>query len=271
MITFSNCKINLGLNVLRKRADGYHDLETVFYPLPLQDIIEVIRTEQPPVQYSASGIRVDGPPEHNLCLKAYRLLQQQYGLPPIHLHLHKTIPAGAGLGGGSANAAFTLMLLNNKFNLELSTDRLLDLALQLGSDCPFFIVNKPCFAAGRGEILEPVPQVNLSQYTLVIVNPGIHVSTAWAFAQITPGGQAGMLREAVQQPVRTWKDSLVNVFEAPVCHAHPEIGRIREQLYEKGAIYAAMSGSGSTVFGLFDSSPPALDFPATYMVKTISQ
>jgi 4-diphosphocytidyl-2-C-methyl-D-erythritol kinase len=270
VITFPNCKINLGLHVVRKRADGYHDLETVFYPLPMQDIVEVVRSEQPTVQFSTSGITVDGAPSQNLCMKAYDLLKQQFDLPPVQLHLHKTIPAGAGLGGGSANAAFTLRLLNSKFNLGLSTEQLLDLALQLGSDCPFFIINKPCMATGRGEVLEPLELPQLSSYTLVIVNPGIHVATSWAFGQITPGSNGHSIRETVSRPVNTWKDGLVNVFEDPVIKAHPAVGAIKEQLYNKGAVYASMSGSGSTVFGLF-TSEPVLEFSENYMVKIISQ
>lgn len=269
MIIFSNCKINLGLHVARRRADGYHDLETVFYPLPLEDIIEVIRTEQPSVQFNTSGIVVDAAPAQNLCMKAYELLKRSFDLPPVQLHLHKSIPAGAGLGGGSANAAFTLKLLNNKFNLGLSIQQLLDMALQLGSDCPFFIVNKPCIATGRGEILEPVDLSKLASYKIVIVNPGIHVSTAWAFSQVTPRDNGDSIRDVIQQPVDTWKDKLVNVFEGPVFNAHPEVGAIKEHLYNKGAVYAAMSGSGSTVYGLFDNEP-VLDLPEHYMIRNIS-
>jgi 4-diphosphocytidyl-2-C-methyl-D-erythritol kinase len=268
VITFSNCKINLGLHVVRKRTDGYHDLETVFYPLPLQDIVEVVRMEQSPVQFSASGIAVDAPPGQNLCIKAYELVKRSFDLPPVQMHLHKTIPAGAGLGGGSANAAFTLRLLNSKFNLGLSVEQLLDLALQLGSDCPFFIVNKPCMATGRGELLEPVELPQLSSHMLVIVNPGIHIATSWAFAQVNPGTNGHSIREIISQPAETWKHELVNVFEEPVFRAHPAIAAIKDQLYHKGAVYASMSGSGSTVFGLFKSEP-VLEFPEDYMVKII--
>ena len=260
MIIFSNCKINLGLKILRKRADGYHDLETVFYPLPMNDAIEVIRPEQSPVTFSQSGLTIDGEPGQNLCMKAYNLLQRLYDLPPVQLHLHKAVPMGAGLGGGSANAAFTLQLLNRKFNLDLTIDQLLDLALQLGSDCPFFIINKPCIATGRGEFMETIDLSQLRGYILAIVHPGIHISTAWAFSQVTPDKNGHTVRDAISQPVKSWKEILTNDFEAAVFKAHPTIAGIRQALYDKGAIYASMSGSGSAVFGLFEEVP-TLDFP----------
>ena len=216
MLLFSNCKINLGLRVLRKRTDGYHDLETVFYPIPFHDIIEVIRTEQPPVQFDSSGIAIDVAPEHNLCMKAYHLLKRTHDLPPLQLHLHKCIPSGAGLGGGSANAAFTLKLLNAKLNLGLSTEQLLDLALQLGSDCPFFILNKPCFASGRGELFEPVDLSRLRQYRIAIIDPGIHISTAWAFGQLNLKNGNPSIKDIINQPVELWKNELVNDFEEAV-------------------------------------------------------
>ena len=260
MIIFSNCKINLGLRILRKRADGYHDLETAFYPVPLNDAIEAIRTEQPETTFSQSGLAIDGEPGQNLCMKAYALLQRAYELPPVQIHLHKAIPMGAGLGGGSANAAFTLRLLNRKFNLNLTNDQLLDFALQLGSDCPFFIINKPCIATGRGEFLETIDLAYLQAYKLVIVHPGIHISTAWAFSQVKPNDNGHAIKEVITQPVKNWKEVLVNDFEPVVFNAHPEIARIRQTLYDKGAVYASMSGSGSAVFGLFDQLP-TLDFP----------
>lgn len=252
MIIFSNCKINLGLRLLRKRADGYHDLETVFYPIPFNDIIEVTRAEQQPVAFSSSGIELDVAPEQNLCMKAYALLRQSYELPSFQLHLHKNVPSGAGLGGGSADAAFTLKLLNSKFNLGLTTEQLLDLALQLGSDCPFFIINKPCLATGRGELFEPMDLSRLKTYKLVVVTPGIHISTAWAFGRIRIKNDGPSVKEVIAQPVETWKHSLVNDFEEAVFAAHPSIRAIKDNLYAQGAVYASMSGSGSAVYGLFD-------------------
>jgi len=251
VIIFSNCKINLGLRVVRKRNDGYHDLETVFYPVPFHDVIEAIRTENG-MEFTTSGNVIDGKPEQNLCMKAFDLLNRSHNIPPIQLHLHKNIPAGAGLGGGSANGAMTLRLLNNKLNLGLSTDQLLDLSLQLGSDCPFFIINKPCFATGRGEIFESVDLSHVKKYKLVLVNPGIHVSTALAFSKVKPAVPVRSAREIVMQPVATWKDELVNDFEEAVFAEHPAIGQIKQSMYDAGAVYASMSGSGSTVFGLFE-------------------
>jgi 4-diphosphocytidyl-2-C-methyl-D-erythritol kinase len=252
MIIFSNCKINFGLRVLRKRADGYHDLETVFYPIPFNDAIEVIRTEQPPVQFSSSGIELDVAPEHNLCMKAYALLKPLFDLPPFQLHLHKNIPSGAGLGGGSADAAFTLKLLNNKFNLGLSPERLLDLALQLGSDCPFFIINKPCLATGRGELFEPVDLLKLKDYKLAVITPGVHISTAWAFGRLKMKNDGPPIKEVIAQPVASWRDNLVNDFEEAVFEEYPVIQDIKNSFYANGAIYASMSGSGSAVYGLFE-------------------
>jgi 4-diphosphocytidyl-2-C-methyl-D-erythritol kinase len=273
MVSFPNCKINLGLNILRKRTDGYHDLETIFYPLPLYDVIEVVTQPnaiEPDVVFSATGLPVDGDPTHNLCVKAYRLLQQDFPtLPKIRLHLHKAIPMGAGLGGGSADGAFVLQLLNTKYKLGLNQEQLITYALQLGSDCPFFILNQPCFAKSRGEVMERVA-VDLSAYAIVIVNPGIHVSTAKAFAALTPTIPAKTVQAIIQQPIETWKNELVNDFEAPAFALFPAIAEIKQQLYQQGAVYAAMSGSGSTVFGLFDKAQqPDLTFPAGYLVKTL--
>lgn len=252
MLFFSNCKINLGLRVLQKRADGYHDLETVFYPIPFHDVIEVIRTEQAPLQFSTSGIDVNVLPEQNLCMKAYNLLKQKFDLPPLQLHLHKSIPSGAGLGGGSANAAFTLKLLNAKLNLGLTTEQLLDLSLQLGSDCPFFIVNRPCIASGRGEVFEPVNLSRLQQYKIAIINPGIHISTAWAFSKIKIRNDGASIKHIINQPIELWKNELVNDFEEAVFAEHPALPEIKSKLYENGAVYASMSGSGSGMYGLFE-------------------
>jgi 4-diphosphocytidyl-2-C-methyl-D-erythritol kinase len=275
VIVFPNCKINLGLNITRKRSDGFHDLETVFFPLPLHDVLEIIQpatteTQQEDVAFTTSGIPVDGTNENNLCIKAYRLLKKEFpGLPAVQIHLHKAIPIGAGLGGGSADGAFTLKLLNEKFNLNLSTEQLLHYALQLGSDCPFFIINKSCLATGRGELLEPV-SIDLSPYQFILVNPGIQIHTANAFSQVTPTPTVKSTREIIQQPVITWKDELKNDFEEPVFKTHPAISDIKNKLYHAGAVYASMSGSGSTVFGLFKKEEKvALSFPSHYFVKEL--
>jgi 4-diphosphocytidyl-2-C-methyl-D-erythritol kinase len=249
MIVFPNCKINLGLHILRRRADGFHDLETVFYPVPVNDALEVLSPGQ--LQFSSSGIAVPGEVTDNLCLKAWHLLKQDFPeLPAVNIHLHKHIPIGAGLGGGSADAAFMLQLLNDKFSLGLSEEKLVDYAAQLGSDCAFFIRNQPCYATGRGEALEPIA-ADLSGYSLLLVYPGIHVNTGWAFGQITPAVPARQLRESILQPVSEWKTLITNDFEAPVFRAHPVLGEIKEKLYEAGAVYATMSGSGSAMVGIF--------------------
>ena len=272
MILFPNCKINLGLHILRRRDDGFHDLETIFYPVPLQDAIEIIQQPAPPtdIEFTSSGLTVDGSLSDNICVKAYRLLKKDFPeLPAIKLHLHKTIPMGAGLGGGSADGAFTLVLLNRKFNLGLSQDTLLAYALDLGSDCPFFIQNTPSYATGRGENLEGIP-LDLSPYKFVFVNPKIHVNTGWAFAQVQPSAERPSLKEAIKRPVEDWKTLLTNDFEQPIARHHTEIAECKTQLYEQGAVYASMTGSGSTVYGLFKKdSAPTLSFPPHYFVKIV--
>ncbi|MBL0144548.1 MAG: 4-(cytidine 5'-diphospho)-2-C-methyl-D-erythritol kinase [Chitinophagaceae bacterium] len=269
MIAFPNCKINLGLHILNKRGDGFHNLETIFYPIPLNDALEIIPSNSlNEIAYSSSGNKVEGNEEDNLCLKAYRLLKKDFpNLSNIKLHLHKVIPSGAGLGGGSANAAFTLLLLNKKFNLNLSTAQLLNYAVQLGSDCPFFILNKPCLATGRGEVLTEI-NLNLSAYSFVLVNPKIHVNTGWAFSQILPTQPLKSIAAIINQPMDSWKSELVNDFEKPVVEKYPEIKGIKEQLYKQGAIYVSMSGSGSTVFGIFEKGVQfQFAFPQHYFVK----
>lgn len=271
MIVFPNCKINLGLHVVQKRDDGFHNIETVFYPIPLIDALECIRDDKGnDIEFSLSGITLEGNANDNLCVKAYHLLKQNYPLlPAVKMHLHKVIPPGAGLGGGSADGAFALSLLNKKFNLDISEDKLIELAAQLGSDCPFFIRNKSSYATGRGEILEDV-SVDLSSYKIIIVNPGIHISTGWAFSQLTPAALKKDLRKIIAQPITTWKNELINDFEAAVFSQYPEIKLIKESLYNHGALYAAMSGSGSTVFGIFEkTNDTAPSFPAHYFVKKI--
>lgn len=272
MIVFPNCKINLGLHILQKRADGFHDLETVFYPIALQDALEIVQNPSPAsaIQFSASGLKIDSPAEDNICFKAYQLLKKDFPeLPSVKMHLHKVIPSGAGLGGGSSDGAFTLSLLNKKFNLGLSEEQLIYYALQLGSDCPFFIKNKACYATGRGEKLEEI-ELNLSDYKIVLVNPQIHIHTGKAFSKITPSKERTSIREIILQPIENWKELLKNDFEEIVFAEHPEVKTIKEELYRQGAVYASMSGSGSTVFGLFDKNiQPQLNFPKHYFIKQI--
>jgi 4-diphosphocytidyl-2-C-methyl-D-erythritol kinase len=249
MVVFPNCKINLGLNILQKREDGFHDLETFFFPLPWSDALEIIST-QGKTSLATTGF-TSGPNENNLCLKAYYLLKKDFhSITEIKILLHKVIPAGAGLGGGSADAAFALQLLNKKFNLAISERKLENYALQLGSDCPFFLINQPCVASGRGEILERIP-LSLSGYKILLIYPGLHIGTAEAFNGIEPLIPKKRIKEIIQKHVELWREELGNDFEKNVFEKHPELKKIKSDLYEKGALYASMSGSGSTVFGIF--------------------
>jgi 4-diphosphocytidyl-2-C-methyl-D-erythritol kinase len=273
MVVFPNCKINLGLNIISKRNDGFHNLETVFLPVPLKDALEVVQkdTGDAPAEFSATGLPIAGDDKDNLCIKAYLLLKQHFPqLPAIKMHLHKAIPMGAGLGGGSADGAFTLLLLNKKFRLGLTDVQLKQYVLQLGSDCPFFIINKPCFATGRGEQLEEIT-LDLSAYKLLLVNPGVHIGTGWAFSQIKPGAPAKSVREIIQQPIETWKNELVNDFEQPVLNHYPGLQQIKARLYGLGAVYAGMSGSGSSFFSIFGKNQvlSGNNFPGGYFVKEI--
>ncbi|MFL5738825.1 MAG: 4-(cytidine 5'-diphospho)-2-C-methyl-D-erythritol kinase [Flavisolibacter sp.] len=268
MIVFPNCKINLGLQVLQKRTDGYHDLETIFYPLPFQDVLEIIQDKE--TSLTSSGLAMDVSHETNICYKAWQLLKKDYpGLPSVKIHLHKTIPLGAGLGGGSSDGSFTLILLQKKFHLDCPEEQLMEYALQLGSDCPFFIRNRPCFATGRGEKLEEI-MLDLSSYQIILVNPGIHVSTAKVFSKIQPSKKRNSLKEIIQQPIQQWKEQLHNELEDIVFPLHPEIQQIRDELYQQGAIYASMSGSGSSVFGIFNRDVlPQFQFPRHFFVKKV--
>jgi 4-diphosphocytidyl-2-C-methyl-D-erythritol kinase len=277
VVIFPHCKINLGLNVVRKRDDGYHDLETFFLPIPFYDCLEIIQhpgvsgSKENGIQLSHSGIPIPGEASQNLCVRAYHLLRQDFpGLPSIMLHLHKNIPTGAGLGGGSSDGAFTLRLLNTKFRLGISVEKLADYALSLGSDAPFFVQDKPCYGGRRGEALEPF-EVNLPGYSIVLVNPGIEISTAWAFGQIVPQQRVDhIMHDLSEGNPGIWKDKLVNDFEKPVFEKYPEIKLIKEKLYAAGAAYASMSGSGSTVYGFFEGNPPEIEFNPRYFVKSFN-
>ena len=275
MIVFPNSKINLGLRILRKRTDGYHDLETVFYPVGIKDALEIVplalNEHTSSFPFTLSGAEIQGQPTSNLCVRAYKLLRKDFpALPKIKMHLHKTIPSGAGLGGGSSDAAFTLALLNKMFVLGLPEEKLMSYAAELGSDCPFFIINKPCYATGRGEVLEPI-QLDLSAYKIVVVNPGIHIDTGLAFANITPAVPQRTVREIIAGlPFERWKDELVNDFEKLIFPRHPEIADIKDEFYHQGAVYASMSGSGSTVYGIFAADKEIrLNFPAEYFVREV--
>lgn len=264
MIVFPNAKINLGLAINGKRPDGYHSLSTVFYPIQVSDLLEAVRAET--FSFQSSGLPIEGNSEKNLCIRAWKLMASAYDLPPVSLYLHKIIPMGAGLGGGSSDGAFTLSLINRLFELNCPDEQLHRFALELGSDCPFFLVNQPAKATGRGEELVPVELAQLKGKTILLANPGIHISTAWAFGQLDLNKSARDFPAIESVGLEQWKELLLNDFEPVVFNAHPEIKSIRDRFYAMGAVYAAMTGTGSTVYGIFDSLPNnwKQQFPAHY-------
>lgn len=259
MLLFPNAKINIGLDITSKRSDGYHTIETLFYPVGLKDALEFVENHSDKVRLTLSGIPMDPDPSNNLIVKAYHLLAAKKQLPRLDIHLHKAIPFGAGLGGGSSDAAFFLKGLNDYFELELSKAELSALAVLLGADCSFFIENKPSFAAGIGEILEPA-DVNLSGYYLLLVKPPFGVATKEAYAGIRPSVPVNSLAESLKKAPEEWLKLVKNDFEYTVFQSYPEIREIKDRLLEKGAVYASMSGSGSSVFGLFKSEPDPAQF-----------
>ncbi|MBO5627409.1 MAG: 4-(cytidine 5'-diphospho)-2-C-methyl-D-erythritol kinase [Prevotella sp.] len=245
-------KINLGLNVVSKRADGYHDLETVFYPVPIYDEIEI--REATETKFEIKGQPVEGDAEKNLVVLAYRMVAERYTLPPVHIILDKQIPMQAGMGGGSADGAFTIRLLNEQFDLNMSTAEMEQMAARLGADCPFFIQATPAYAEGIGERLSPIP-LDLSRYCMVVVKPPVAVSTREAFGGIKVKRPARNCRDIIMQPIDTWREQLVNDFEDSIFPLYPQLADIKRRLYELGARYAAMSGSGSALFAFFDEAP----------------
>lgn len=257
MVVFPHCKINLGLHVISKRDDGYHNIETCFYPVPWRDVLEIIKSNQ--FSFSQSGLTIPGNAGENLCVKAYQLLQKDFNLTPVQIHLHKVIPTGAGLGGGSSDAAFTLRALNSIFNLNLSQTALKSYAAQLGSDCTFFIDDKPMLASGRGEILSET-SLSLKGKYLVIIKPDIHVSTAEAYSGVRPKQPAQSISKIINEAIPNWKADLSNDFEESVFKNHSSIKEIKAKLYLHGARYASMSGSGAAVFGIFDYPADLHDF-----------
>lgn len=265
MLDFPNCKINLGLSITGRLADGYHSIETMMYPLPLGDMLEIIPSQSGENHFATSGVVIDGDITDNLCHKAWKLLDDIYHIGAVNLHLHKIVPSGAGLGGGSADASFTLKMLNAIFNLGLDEMALSGLAARLGMDCPFFISGKPALATGRGNILEHM-DFSLHGFYIALVKPEIHISTAMAYAGVIPSKKKVPIREIIKEPVGNWKSLLINDFEFSVFKRYPQIGEIKEILYEEGALYAAMSGSGSAVFGLF-RAPVAIrnSFPGCFI------
>ncbi|MDR0660606.1 MAG: 4-(cytidine 5'-diphospho)-2-C-methyl-D-erythritol kinase [Prevotellaceae bacterium] len=255
MLTYPNAKINLGLHIVEKRADGFHNIETIFYPIKgLRDILEIILSKNGKTTLTNTGLLIDTPESSNLCVKAWGLLNKDYAISPVDIYLHKQIPFGAGLGGGSADAAYSLMLLNGLFNLNLSIAALKEYALRLGSDCSFFMENKPILAKGRGERLENI-SLSLKGKYIAIIHPAIRVGTARAYAGAVPKPSDFSLITLPSLPLREWRLYLKNDFEESIFKAYPQIAEIKAKLYEKGAIYAAMSGSGSSVFGVFEELP----------------
>ena len=252
MICFPNAKINLGLNIVSKRTDGYHNIETIFYPINLRDVLEIVPSKEKEGVFKQTGIEIEGDPNSNLVLKAYRLLKEQFNIPEIDIYLRKNIPFGAGLGGGSADAAFMLKLLNDYAELNLSTEQLEAFAAKIGADCPFFIQNKPMFAEGIGNIFTPV-ELSLKGYYMTLIKPDIHVSTQEAYSNVHPQQPSIPIIDIIKKPMDEWNNLLFNDFEESVFSKHPAIRDIKEKLYKSGALYASMSGSGSSVFGIFDT------------------
>ncbi|AHM63361.1 4-diphosphocytidyl-2-C-methyl-D-erythritol kinase [Flammeovirgaceae bacterium 311] len=268
MILFPNAKINLGLNIVTKRKDGFHDIVSCLYPIGWQDVLEVLENKKK-TELKITGLEIPGPggagkEKENLVLRAYELLRKDYNLPPVTVHLHKIIPTGAGLGGGSADAAFMLKAINEMFQLFLDDFILEDYAAKLGSDCPFFVQNKPVIALERGDVFEDI-QLNLKGHWLVVVKPPVHISTAEAYAGVNPAALQHNIKDILErQPLTEWKGLLHNSFEDSLFPRFPQLKELKEQLYTAGALYASMSGSGSAVYGIFENTPENIAFPEDF-------
>lgn len=265
MVSFPNAKINLGLRVLRMRQDGFHEIDSCFYPVPWNDILEIVKSEK--FNFSATGLPIPGDTDNNLCIKAFNFLKTDFDIGNVAIHLHKVIPMGAGLGGGSADGAFTLVSLNKLFNLGLTNAELRVFAAKLGSDCPFFIDNQPSIVGGRGEKLAP-SKLSLTGTWIVLVNPDIHIPTAEAYSSLKPAIPNQGVKEVLHQPNSEWQEHLINDFENPIAAKHQEIDHIKKQLLDAGAFYSSMTGSGSTVFGLFESEPNIKNLDIWSLYKT---
>jgi len=263
MIVFPNAKINIGINITGRRPDGYHNIETIFYPVKIYDALEALAGKE--LSFQSSGLGIPGRVEDNLCIKAYHLIKNDYELPPVTIHLHKHIPIGAGLGGGSADAAFFIKLIDQLFELGMATEQKLHYARQLGADCAFFIESKPVFAFEKGDRFEPV-NLDLSGYHIALVMPPAHVSTSEAYRGVKPAPAELSLKELVSLPIHEWKHSIKNDFEESVFKNHAVIRGVKAAMYEAGAIYASMSGSGASVFGIFDKTPDLSSLEKTNQV-----
>jgi len=256
MVLFPNAKINLGLNITQKREDGFHNLETIFAPIDLCDILEFVESKL--FNFTTSGLEIDGEHSNNLCIKAYNLIKQEYKIPNIAIHLHKVIPFGAGLGGGSSDAAFMIKGLNKLFELNISIEKQKQIALKLGSDCPVFIENNAVYASGRGEVFTEISFYH--EYKIVVIKPNILISTKEAYSLITPKKREKSLLNQYQKFNNEWLSGLENDFEKPIFQKYPIIAKIKELMYTNGAIYASMSGSGSAIYGLFETEPDLSNF-----------
>jgi 4-diphosphocytidyl-2-C-methyl-D-erythritol kinase len=265
MLTFPNAKINIGLHITEKRPDGFHNLESCFYPVGWSDVLEILPAEK--LSFKSTGIPIPGNPETNLCLKAYHLVKQDFDIPPVMIHLHKVVPIGAGMGGGSADCAFTIKTLNELFELHLTNEQMENYARTLGSDCAFFIQNRPQYCFGKGDEFSEI-SLDLSGKYIVLVNPNIHISTAEAYSGVKPVKSGIDLKEILQKPVNQWVDIVKNDFENHLLPKYPTIATIKNTLYTQGAKYACMTGSGSTVFGIFDI---AIDLQETFAEYAIWQ
>ena len=265
MLVFPNAKINIGLCITEKRADGFHNLQSCFYPVGWSDMLEVVPADT--FSFSSAGLPIPGDSSTNLCVRAYELLKADFNLPAVHLHLHKIVPIGAGLGGGSADAASALKLLNDRFVLGLTIPQLEDYARQLGSDCAFFIQNRPLFCLEKGDVFENIT-LNLQGYYIALIYPNLAISTAEAYANVRPHQPEESLRACLEAPIATWRNTVHNDFEDSLFPVYGQLATIKGQLYESGAVYASMSGSGSTVYGIFDA-PPVL--PNQFMAYNVWQ
>lgn len=257
MISFPNAKINLGLNILSKRTDGYHEIESCIYPIDWSDSLEIIESNN--FSFNSYGLEIPGDIHSNLCVKAYKLLQAEFGIPEIEIHLVKSIPMGAGLGGGSSDGAFMLKMLNEFFGLHISNNKLKEYAFQLGSDCAFFIENMPQIASGRGEVLKSI-NLDLNGYCIALENPGIHIPTNEAYSMVETNPLELSIVEVLERPITEWRDSLSNRFENPIFNSYPEIMNLKKEMYRAGALYVSMTGSGSTVYGIFEKKPASYDW-----------
>lgn len=266
MIQYTNCKINIGLNILSRRDDGFHDIETLFYPVNfLNDAVEILASNDEHDHVYVYGLEINDPEENNLCFKAVKLLRQHFSFPNVTIHLYKNVPMGAGLGGGSADATATLMLVNQLYNLEIPQSLMLNFASKLGSDCAFFVQSTPQIGKGKGEVLSPV-HINLSGKYLLIVKPNIHVSTADAYRNVSSNNNRIPISKNIQLPIEEWKHVIENDFELSIFKAYPQIAELKRNLYQHGAIYAQMSGSGAACYGIFDTLPLPIEIPNDWLM-----